>query len=120
MSNTLPDWNNPAVIDRNKEHGHVPLKPYINISDALTDTAPLTRSLNGKWAFHWAPRVELAPEEFYTPDYDLSEWELIPVPSNWEMHGYDKPIYINWGYPFPQNGIPREYPQTATGSPLPP
>jgi beta-galactosidase len=25
------------------------------------------------------------------------------VPSNWEMHGYDKPIYLNIRYPHPTN-----------------
>ena len=32
-------------------------------------------------------------------DYDVSSWDKIPVPSNWEMQGYDHPIYNNVEYP---------------------
>ncbi|TFG67060.1 MAG: hypothetical protein E4H27_09470 [Anaerolineales bacterium] len=120
MSHKLPDWNNPEVIARSKEPAHCPLKPYANLRDALAGDKPATQSLNGLWAFNWAPLVEKAPEGFFAGEYDTGAWASIPVPSNWEMHGYGKPIYINWGYPFPQNGIAREYPKTATGHPLPP
>ena len=120
MSNEQPDWNNPKIIARNKEAAHVPLKPYTNMRDALEGCESATLSLNGQWAFNYAARVELAPDNFFATAYNTSAWATIPVPSNWEMHGYGKPIYINWGYPFPQDGIPREYPRTATGQPLPP
>lgn len=26
---------------------------------------------------------------------------ILPVPSNWQMHGFDRPIYTNVVYPFP-------------------
>jgi beta-galactosidase len=48
------------------------------------------------------------------------------VPGNWQMQGadragrYGKPIYVSWGYPFPQDGIPRTDPQVAKDWPLPP
>ena len=29
----------------------------------------------------------------------MSKWDNIPVPSNWEMQGYDHPIYCNVEYP---------------------
>ncbi|MBQ3575949.1 MAG: beta-galactosidase, partial [Coprobacter sp.] len=35
--------------------------------------------------------------------YDFSNWDTIPVPSNWEMHGYDQPIYCNVEYPHESN-----------------
>ena len=113
MSKQVPDWNNPEVIERGKEPAHVPLIPYSCIDDALGSDKSATLSLNGLWAFRWTPLVEQAPEEFYGIDYDHSQWDTIAVPSNWELHGYGTPIYINWGYPFPQNGIAREYPKTA-------
>ena len=33
----------------------------------------------------------------------MSKWAEIPVPSNWEMHGYDNAIYLNIRYPHPTN-----------------
>ena len=45
-------------------------------------------------------RPELRPVDFYKPEYDVSGWKEIPVPSNWEMQGYGTPIYTNITYPF--------------------
>ncbi|MFD0861409.1 glycoside hydrolase family 2 TIM barrel-domain containing protein [Sungkyunkwania multivorans] len=58
------------------------------------------QSLNGEWKFSWAPIPEKAPKEFYSTDYDDSNWKTIPVPSNWELHGYGTAIYTNIRYPF--------------------
>ncbi|TVU36820.1 hypothetical protein EJB05_18769 [Eragrostis curvula] len=43
------------------------------------------------------------PEKFYDAHFDDSNWEALPVPSNWQMHGFDRPIYTNTTYPFPMN-----------------
>lgn len=43
-------------------------------------------------------------DEFYSPEYDVSHWDHIPVPSNWELSGYGKPVYTNMLYPFVQKG----------------
>ncbi len=103
MSDTIPDWNNPQIIARNKEAAHVALAPYTNEAAAVAGGPSLyTQPLNGDWRFHYAPHPTQAPEGFYAPDFDVSGWDTIPVPSNWEMHGYGKPIYVNVGYGFPQ------------------
>lgn len=41
----------------------------------------------------------------------MSGWDEIPVPSNWQMHGYGIPIYTNVRYPFPADPphIPHDY-----------
>ncbi|MBN2007463.1 MAG: DUF4981 domain-containing protein [Anaerolineae bacterium] len=112
MSKTTPDWNNPQVLSRNREPAHVPLKPYAEETAALADAlSPFVLSLNGDWRFNYAQHPTRAPEGFEALDYVTSDWDLLPVPSNWEMHGYGKPIYINWGYPFPQDGRARPKPE---------
>jgi beta-galactosidase len=58
-------------------------------------------SLNGDWRFHLAPAPDRVPEGFWSPDHDVSAWAILPVPSNWELHGHDAPIYTNFIYPFP-------------------
>ena len=40
------------------------------------------------------------PSDFYKPDFQVSAWKDIEVPSNWEMKGYGTPIYSNVPYPF--------------------
>ena len=42
----------------------------------------------------------MLPEGFYKKEYDVSEWDRIPVPSCWQMLGYDQCQYVNVQYPF--------------------
>ncbi|KAG6791102.1 hypothetical protein POTOM_000213 [Populus tomentosa] len=65
--------------------------------------SPFVQSLSGLWKFFLAPDPTSVPNKFYGTAYEDSEWETLPVPSNWEMHGYDRPIYTNVIYPFPVN-----------------
>ena len=63
-------------------------------------------SLNGNWKFHYtADRSKGRPgkDDFYADNADVSGWDNIRVPLNWEMAGYDVPVYNNVGYPFHNN-----------------
>jgi beta-galactosidase len=98
---SAPDWENPHVFGINKEPARASYTPYANESAALgADPSSLTESLNGAWKFNWVKRPELRPVDFYKPEFDVSGWKDIPVPSNWEMQGYGTPIYTNITYPF--------------------
>src|SRR3972149_2804489 len=99
-----PDWENPAVFARNTEPPHATLVPYADQQSALADRpsdSPWYRSLNGPWKFHWSQTVAKRPVDFYRPSYDVTNWDDIDVPSNWECRGYDIPIYSNVAYPHP-------------------
>jgi beta-galactosidase len=109
-----PDWENPQVIGWNKEAGHCTLVPYHDARAALQcerQASDFYKSLNGKWKFNWVSKPSDRPVDFYKPGYDVSKWDEIPVPSNWQMHGYGRPIYLNMRYPFPVNPpyIPHDY-----------
>jgi len=100
---SVPDWENPEVFGRHKEPAHASLVPYPDEATALAGTreaSPFFQSLNGDWKFHWVRRPADRPVDFYQPDYDVSGWDDIPVPSNWELQGYGIPIYTNTLYPF--------------------
>ena len=63
-------------------------------------------SLNGDWKFHYtADRSKGRPgkDDFYADNADVSGWDNIRVSLNWEMAGYDVPVYNNVGYPFHNN-----------------
>jgi beta-galactosidase/beta-glucuronidase len=123
MAKKLNDWNNPLIVGRNKEPAHTTLVPFADETTALAgdrETSPYFKSLNGDWKFHWSPTPTSAPEGFYREDFDTSDWPTISVPGNWQLQGHGKPIYINWGYAFPQNGVPRTPSQIAQNEPLPP
>jgi beta-galactosidase len=111
---TKPDWENPDVVGINKEPGHCTLVPYSDIETAIKGDRKASRfykSLNGNWEFHWVSKPADRPLNFYESSYDVSSWDQIPVPSNWQMHGYGIPIYLNVPYPFPPNPpyIPHDY-----------
>ena len=92
---------NPELLGINKEPYHATLMPYANLQEALVarrHASSLCRSLNGPWKFNWVARPEKRPVDFYKSDYDVSAWKEIPVPSNWEVHGYGTPFYRNLGY----------------------
>jgi len=96
-----PEIENPEMLGINKEPYHATLMPYANLQEALgakRHASSLCQSLNGAWKFNWVPTPEQRPVDFYKTDYDVSAWKEIPVPSNWEVHGYGTPFYRNLGY----------------------
>lgn len=96
-----PELENPTLFGINKEPAHATLMPYASLAEALKakrHDSSFARSLNGDWKFHWVERPEQRPVDFYKPDYNVSAWETIPVPSNWQVLGYGTPYYRNAGY----------------------
>jgi len=95
------ELEDPTCLGINKEPYHATLMPYADLKEALLanrHASSLCHSLNGQWKFNWVPRPEQRPVDFYKPDFDVSGWKEIPVPSNWEVQGYGTPFYRNNGY----------------------
>ncbi len=106
LSSEPNDWENPGIFGINKEQPHCTLMPYENLNKAVEGnrfTSRYFKSLNSKWKFHLVNNPDGRPKDFYQLDYDVSNWKEIPVPSNWQMQGYDIPIYLNIPYPFENN-----------------
>lgn len=94
------DWNNIDIIGINKEAPHIVALPYDNVTQCMNgETSPWKASLNGHWWFHRASKPDDRPVDFYRTDYDIDGWDRIEVPSNWQMKGYGKPMYLNVRYP---------------------
>lgn len=80
-------------------------------SEALADKNDKSESayflsLNGRWKFNWAKNPASRPAGFHKRDFDASRWKEIPVPANWQLHGYGYPIYTNAEYPFADSRVP--------------
>lgn len=102
----MNDWENPHVIGINKEAPHATLIPYTSESEAVAgdiEASSFYKSLNGTWKFLWSSNPEQAPDDFHRTDYDVSQWDDIPVPSNWQLQGYGTLMYLNVRYPFEKN-----------------
>jgi beta-galactosidase len=98
-----PHWNNIDVIRENVEAPRAHFLTYPGRAQALagaTGGHPWHRSLNGTWKFHYSGSPAERPAAFHQQDFDVSDWDDIPVPSNWERQGFGYPIYVNVPYPF--------------------
>jgi len=103
---SLPDWENPAVLGINKLPYHVTLgNPSTHRSN------PEITYLDGVWKFRWSPDPDSRPSDFYETGYDVTGWDDIHVPCDWQMQGFGTPIYTNSRYPF------RREPPKVTGTP---
>ncbi len=56
--------------------------------------------LSGEWSFKWYGDLKEIPSDFYELSFDYSDFDKISVPSNWQIKGYDTPIYTNIVYPY--------------------
>ena len=71
--------------------------PYDTLEKALKGDKAASayyKLLNGEWDFRYFARDIDCPEE-------ITEWDKVPVPSCWQMTGYEKPYYTNVNYPYP-------------------
>ncbi len=50
--------------------------------------------LNGKWRFAYFEKDRNVPAV-------IEQWDTIPVPSCWQLYGYENPNYTNINYPYP-------------------
>ena len=97
------DWENPLVFNLNREDPHASLISFPDEKSALEavkGSSPNYMSLDGLWKFNWVKTPEERPFWFFKDDYDTRDWKEIEVPSNWQMKGYDVPVYANITYPF--------------------
>lgn len=87
--NTMPDRNY-----------YIPARKAYSTSLDARDHSDRVQFLNGTWKFRYYDSIYNLQDEFYSEDYDVSGFDDIPVPSVWQMHGYDYNQYTNVRYPF--------------------
>jgi beta-galactosidase len=100
------DWENPGMFNMNREGPHASLISYPDEKSAILadkTNSPSFVSLDGIWKFNYVDSPDKRPYWFFKDDFDTRGWDEIEVPSNWQMKGYDVPIYVNITYPFKNN-----------------
>lgn len=98
------DWENPSVFRVNKLEPAATFYRYASETDNYANppwgATGNYMLLNGNWKFNWSKHPSQRPVGFFEPGFDDKSWGTIPVPSNWQMHGFGYPIYTNFEYPF--------------------
>ncbi|ANH83692.1 beta-galactosidase [Niabella ginsenosidivorans] len=106
-------YEDPLVSGINRDLSRATAYSFASVKEALNgdrEKSGRYLSLNGLWDFSFALKPDDAPKDFYKQK--VQGWNKITVPSNWEMQGYDKPIYKSAVYPFrPVNPplVPKDY-----------
>ena len=93
------DWQNQTITHLNRLPAHPTFASWRD-PDAARENRPSAsrRRLDGQWQFSLA-RSPFAVDARWLED-DLPDSRSTPVPSNWQMEGYDAPIYTNVRYFF--------------------
>jgi beta-galactosidase len=110
-------WAHPQTVSIGRLPARATLTPFPDPEAARVggrELSPFVLGLNGDWRFRLVDRPEAVPQDFVDPTFDDGGWALLPVPSNWTMHGYDRPHYTNIQMPF--DGAPPHVPdENPTG-----
>lgn len=113
MTKTYWQQIQPLAVNRLAPHGAK--YPYDTVEKSIMDdrlTSDFFKLLNGDWKFSYYKHPFHVPDDYFEIHYDDGQWDTIPVPSCWQMHGYDKAVYTNVAYPIPVDPpyVPSENP----------
>ncbi len=105
------DFENPALARGGRMDAHAYMIPHEKKESALEGVkakSPFYHFLSGEWSFTYYEKYSDLPEDIGAVWFD----DALPVPSNWQMYGYDTPQYANTAYPIPLNPpfVPAETP----------
>lgn len=112
-------FENPAFLSENRLPARSWYIPYDTLEGALSDNPSRSAyytDLTGEWDFKYFTSYLEDEDMKRDPRSALTEkyvrWDKIPVPSSWQMFGYDSPQYTNVKYPIPHDPpyVPNENP----------
>lgn len=105
-SPTGKEWESPEQLALNKEQPHSWFFTFADMESArnvLPEHSDYYQSLNGKWKFHWAGNPGERPADFYQPAFDVSGWDEVTVPMQWNVAGIQKDGSLKYGTPIYAN-----------------
>lgn len=120
---STPEWNDISVYEWGTEPAHATLTPYQTLAQAIRADrldSPYRLSLDGEWKFRWSENPAGRMLDFADDRVDDTDWDTIPVPSSWQLHGYDFPIGTNTVLPWTGANGKNEQPNPRGDYPLAP
>ncbi|WP_085535165.1 glycoside hydrolase family 2 TIM barrel-domain containing protein [Massilibacteroides vaginae] len=98
-----PYWQDIQTVEVNKEEPRTSFMSYPDRNSALSksfEESPFYMSLNGTWKFLYVDGYKKLPANATEDGLNISSWDNIVVPGNWERQGYGAAVYVNHGYEF--------------------
>ena len=100
------EWQSVDSLSLNKEQPHAWFFSFESVEQArkiLPEHSKYWQSLDGEWAFHWAPNPDERPKNFFETSFDVSGWDKVQVPMNWNIYGVQKDGSQKYGTPIYSN-----------------
>lgn len=97
-------WEDISITDINRMHSRATFHSYPSTKLALLNEPIYThnfKSLNGSWKFLFLEAPEYSPVNFEHSHFEVTDWDTISVPSNWQIEGYGNMHYSDLWYNFP-------------------
>ena len=97
-------FEDPSTLHLNTQEPRaycIPFGTAAGIFEKRREDSDRFQLLNGDWAFSYYESIEKVPDEIVGADVPLHQRGRIPVPSNWQLHGFGQVQYVNTRYPFP-------------------
>ena len=91
---------NHQIFEENKLAPRATFFAFENKHETEKENSKRFYSLNGDWKFNFVKDPKKRPTTFQNIAFDDTNWNTIKMPSNWEVEGYDYPIYLDERYPF--------------------
>lgn len=96
------EWQSPDSLGYNKEQPRARFFTFhdkVSARKVLPENSQYWLSLDGDWKFNWVKEPSLRPSDFHHPNFDVSGWDDIQVPSNWNVFGIQKDSSLRYGTP---------------------
>ena len=103
---TGKEWESPEELALNKEQPRAWFFTFADVESArrvLPEHSSYYQSLNGDWKFHWVGNPNERPADFYKPEFDVSGWDDVTVPMQWNVAGIQKDGSLKYGVPIYAN-----------------
>ena len=84
----LVEWESPTELALNKEQPKAWFFNFAteeNARKVLPENSEYYMSLDGTWSFNWVANPWERPVDFFKTDYDVSAWDKVQVPMNWNV-----------------------------------
>lgn len=90
----------PRHVSEGRLPAHSDHRWFRDAREADAGVSAYEQSLNGLWKIHYAVNPGAVLSGFESRGVDVSGWNEIPVPAHIQLHGYDRPQYVNVQYPW--------------------
>ncbi len=92
--------NDPAAFAVNRLPAHCDHRWFATHAEAASGVSSFEVLLDGTWSYVHSDAPSHVPPGLEGGDVDLSTWGQIPVPAHVQLHGHDRPQYVNVQYPW--------------------